>query len=53
MLRGEEATTLGATHVLLLNATSGNTGSNMLGMTYPCPPPGELQEITIEESPRK
>lgn len=33
----ERAVALGATHVLLLNATNGYTGSNMLGVAYRCP----------------
>lgn len=34
----ERAVALGATHVLLLNATNGYTGSNMLGVAYRCAP---------------
>lgn len=49
----EQAAKAGATHVLLLNATSGYTGSNMLGVAYRCSTSGEMQTITIQESPRK
>lgn len=48
--RAEKA---GGTHVLLLNVSSGPAGSNMLGVAYRCSTPGEMQTITIQESPRK
>lgn len=42
----ERAAALGGTHVLLLNATSGYTGSNMLGVAYRCPVGPETKPAT-------
>lgn len=38
-----KAGALGATHVLLLNAASGFSGSNMIGVAYRCPAPVSSQ----------
>ena len=35
----QRAASQGATHVLILDASSGYMGSNMLGVAYKCPPP--------------
>lgn len=49
----QRAAKAGGTHVLLLNVSSGPMGSNMLGVAYRCPAPGDMQTIIIQESPRK